>query len=578
MGASSCQSAEDSYRAAVQSRLDETGGLSPVEIDGDFVFGSDAVSITATYRLIDAVNLDHLRATLLVYENGVHGPADPYGTSIYDGVTRMIYDQSITLASMGDSVAVSTTVPIAAGWVADSLHFVAYLQQTQTKEMIQAANLPSIPDYSVSFDHWRRSVPRGYGVAVFPATLTNVSRYLETLTLEPGAPFGGWTVDYLIGDDPDPHTGATDVVMGPNETLRLAVRVHTDAVRAVRNGSFDVTSRTTGRLQETVLRVYNGSPSIFLVDNDGTTSGEAPIVHALDTGGYLYESYNVNTQVSYPIWRDMDGYDVVIWETGHRPSAILTDAAAQALMTYLDRGGALFLTSQAYLNQVPAEGTPFTRDYLGVDSFFLDKGYHYLIGFSGDPIGNGLVLPLRFDYPSFYKGDDATPTSSARTVLVANDGSHAMLRNVTPSGAKTVFLAEAFNGISESDPDPNNTRVVLSRIITWLEPDQTVDVGATKAEALSSTITGVRPNPFNPATEIAFSLSPRGAEGPIRLEVFDPAGRRIALLLNGHLDAGVHSISWNGRADGGSAVRSGIYLARLTTLESAATWKLVLLK
>jgi Matrixin/FlgD Ig-like domain len=54
--------------------------------------------------------------------------------------------------------------------------------------------------------------------------------------------------------------------------------------------------------------------------------------------------------------------------------------------------------------------------------------------------------------------------------------------------------------------------------------------------------------------------------GPVRLEVFDVAGRRMATLVNGLRDAGEHEIAWDGETPNGDA-RRGIYFARIETPE-----------
>jgi hypothetical protein len=63
------------------------------------------------------------------------------------------------------------------------------------------------------------------------------------------------------------------------------------------------------------------------------------------------------------------------------------------------------------------------------------------------------------------------------------------------------------------------------------------------------------PNPFNPSTEIVFSLP---ESGPVRLAVYDLLGRRVALLIDGPTPAGTHRVSF--RADD---LPSGVYLYRL---------------
>ncbi len=71
----------------------------------------------------------------------------------------------------------------------------------------------------------------------------------------------------------------------------------------------------------------------------------------------------------------------------------------------------------------------------------------------------------------------------------------------------------------------------------------------------------VSPNPFNPRTEIVWTL-PSAAS--CRLAVFDLAGRRVRTLLAGtDLGPGRHAMSWHGDDDGGRALPAGIYLLRL---------------
>jgi murein DD-endopeptidase MepM/ murein hydrolase activator NlpD len=71
-----------------------------------------------------------------------------------------------------------------------------------------------------------------------------------------------------------------------------------------------------------------------------------------------------------------------------------------------------------------------------------------------------------------------------------------------------------------------------------------------------------RPNPFNPATEIAFTMS---KPGNVRLRVYDLRGRVMATLVDGHIEAGRHAAVWDGRNDAGGPVASGAYLMQLET-------------
>lgn len=83
------------------------------------------------------------------------------------------------------------------------------------------------------------------------------------------------------------------------------------------------------------------------------------------------------------------------------------------------------------------------------------------------------------------------------------------------------------------------------------------------------------PNPFNPTTNINFSL-PENVN--TRLEVYDMTGRLVKTLVRGQLDAGVHTITWNGQDNVGAQVASGVYLYRLQAGTFVQTKTMTLLK
>ena len=87
---------------------------------------------------------------------------------------------------------------------------------------------------------------------------------------------------------------------------------------------------------------------------------------------------------------------------------------------------------------------------------------------------------------------------------------------------------------------------------------------------LEFALSGAYPNPFNPSTTIAYTLP---AAGEVRLEVFDIAGRSVAVLARGVQNAGAHALTWNA-----AGLPSGVYLCRLQASGLAATQKVLLLK
>ncbi|MFA7332308.1 MAG: FlgD immunoglobulin-like domain containing protein [Candidatus Delongbacteria bacterium] len=86
---------------------------------------------------------------------------------------------------------------------------------------------------------------------------------------------------------------------------------------------------------------------------------------------------------------------------------------------------------------------------------------------------------------------------------------------------------------------------------------------------------GNQPNPFNPETSIRFSLP---AAGDIRLAVYDLSGSLVRELQSGRLEAGVHSVSWNGESGAGRPAASGTYLYRLEWQGHTETGRMTLLR
>jgi len=100
---------------------------------------------------------------------------------------------------------------------------------------------------------------------------------------------------------------------------------------------------------------------------------------------------------------------------------------------------------------------------------------------------------------------------------------------------------------------------------------------AAKAENLpeSPTLGQNYPNPFNPETDIYFSLPERTA---VSLTVYNILGEKVRVLAEGEMDAGPHTLHWDGKSQDGSPTASGVYFYRLKTESFDQTRKMVLMK
>ncbi|MCK4654342.1 MAG: T9SS type A sorting domain-containing protein, partial [Candidatus Cloacimonetes bacterium] len=84
------------------------------------------------------------------------------------------------------------------------------------------------------------------------------------------------------------------------------------------------------------------------------------------------------------------------------------------------------------------------------------------------------------------------------------------------------------------------------------------------------------PNPFNPTTNISFSIEENGL---VSLKIYNIRGQLIKTLVSENLDAGVHTMVWDGKDNNSQSVSSGIYLYKMKAGgRYTSTKKMILMK
>lgn len=83
------------------------------------------------------------------------------------------------------------------------------------------------------------------------------------------------------------------------------------------------------------------------------------------------------------------------------------------------------------------------------------------------------------------------------------------------------------------------------------------------------------PNPFNPTTNISYSLA---KDSKVELAVYNVKGQLVTTLVNGNVPAGNYNVNWHGIDKQGKKVGSGIYFSRLKTEKKVLNKKMILLK
>ena len=110
-----------------------------------------------------------------------------------------------------------------------------------------------------------------------------------------------------------------------------------------------------------------------------------------------------------------------------------------------------------------------------------------------------------------------------------------------------------------------------------LEIESRIDIAASgKVIALEQpaperfNLASAYPNPFNSTTMIRFQLQQQDITS---MKIFDVSGREVATILNGRMEAGYHSVSWDARL-----MPAGLYICRLQTGSESKNIKLMLVR
>ncbi len=107
-------------------------------------------------------------------------------------------------------------------------------------------------------------------------------------------------------------------------------------------------------------------------------------------------------------------------------------------------------------------------------------------------------------------------------------------------------------------------------MVSRAEPLADSDVGTEAVTPAEPVLFSNYPNPFNPSTEIRFTL-PEASH--VSLVVYDVTGREVARLLDGAMDPGNHQVAFEA-----STLPSGLYLYRMVAGELVQHGKMLLLK
>ncbi len=199
-----------------------------------------------------------------------------------------------------------------------------------------------------------------------------------------------------------------------------------------------------------------------------------------------------------------------------------------------------------------------------------DKGH----GDSNLNTGNSILLTSLLD-----DDDDEQDSHDSRMTLevgLVDGNTHVLIYNIGNNQLKAGEILDDVHAklLSADASDFNGSFVVVRFDFVTDVGDGLGDNGTTLPTIFA--LHQNYPNPFNPTTTIEFSLPKRS---DVELTIYNMLGQKLRTLVSESMQAGEHSLVWDGQDNSGSSVASGMYLYRLKVGENISqTRKMVLLK
>ncbi len=204
-----------------------------------------------------------------------------------------------------------------------------------------------------------------------------------------------------------------------------------------------------------------------------------------------------------------------------------------------------------------------------------------MIGDDGYSGPQGVPLPLKIRWASLA---EFGPIVSVK-LFAGNASTTTLLHSIDPStqgegyGGETMVDLDGhgfdgpyyFRAEVLTDDGDRGHRGYTNPIWILFSDDVGVDGGVPAPEVWLS---AGSPNPFNPSTEIRFSLPEPGI---VSLAIYDMQGRRVRALIDGDSrPAGAQAVRWDGTNEDGTRLASGLYLVRLEARGDILTRKLLI--
>jgi len=305
--------------------------------------------------------------------------------------------------------------------------------------------------------------------------------------------------------------------------VHAATATHTYTEEGRYTATFHVVDDLGNEARATVGVVVANPDTVLFVDDDEGTDYDVFFTAALAAAGKPYVTVTPSIVVTLP----SDIPNPIIWNCGEAYSGTLVAADQAFLSRYLDNGGRLFLSGYDILYDLlyRGNGLDFVAGYLHVEpswecvqllDYWYGVGVSQVVGKANDPVSDGMDITLA--YPGSYDPgfvDGMIPFNGAVGMFevppaVEGDPAIPVALRYADSAYRVVFLGFPFEAVPADAPNPNNSAVLMERILRFLTAEETGENLLPVITSASADIQiGVAP------LEVAFAGAAYDAEGDV---------------------------------------------------------------
>ncbi len=566
----------------IQSQMEaDIAQGSPIWININRIESADSVKFDVQIIVGDNVSGQlKLRNAIIERRITYASPPGSNGEKIFNDVFRKMLPtttgENLGNLTAGDTLNFSYGYPINSVWNAEDLAVVSWVQDDDTKSVIQA-NIDFPTFYLKSDSPTAEIVSEGEQITknfnVYnsnPDTMHLIFNFSDDLPSD-------WAVSFALSD-----SNFTDDVVSvlPNDSITVTMNLTVGSTHGLGKATIFPQNADDPYLYGYASINYEFLPSgnVLLVDADGGTNYQTYFEIAFQNCNTEYSL--LNRSVVSKLAPELLNYDwgAIYWNTAWGFPAFVESEVA-FLTNYLDNGGNLFIAGQDIGWDIFdgsgtsgfSEAADFYNNYLGATYLADDAGNYSLSGVAGDPITDGLsfnVSSIHSRYPESIRPRGA----GASTILKYGNGKIGAVKNETEN-YKTVYIGIGLEQVSTESA----RNALVENSLNWFGILNDVDDNSNGLPSVFK-LEQNYPNPFNPSTNITYVIARSGTTRqsvalPVQLKVYDALGREVATLVNTKQAPGKYSVQFNARN-----LPSGVYFYKLQAGKFVQTKKMILMK